>query len=104
MQVMQPKASEIASRIVAIVRFGPPSDADGLRAGEYYQVTIDPERFSPDGLFIRFGTYPGDEIVGWQNAESIFVVSKITNWPYELGDKSPDLIWGDSPALLDAPK
>lgn len=103
MLVTQPNVAEIAQRIIAIVRFGPPSDNDGLRPAEYYQVTIDPEHFSPDRQLIRFGEYPGDEITGWQRAAAIYVVSILATWPYELGDKAPALIWGHSPALLAAP-
>lgn len=104
MLIKQPKVSEIAERMVAIVRFGPPSESDGLRAGEYYQVTIDPERFSPCGRFVRFGTYPSDEIMGWQNAETIYVVSLIAEWPIETKQSDLVLPWGNSPALLDAPE
>jgi hypothetical protein len=91
--------AEIAERIVAIVRFGPPTPADGWRPGEYYQVTIDPHKFSPCGGFIRFGTYGGDELVGWQNAEQIFVVSVIRSWPDEVAVELLELPWGVSPAL-----
>jgi hypothetical protein len=36
----------------------------------YYQVTLDPARVSPDGVFVRFGQWndgrgQGDEITGW---------------------------------------
>lgn len=102
MLIEQPKVSEIGERIVAIVRFGPPGASDGLRAGEYYQVTIDPERFSPCGNFVRFGAYAGDEITGWQNAEAIYVVSVITEWPYAMRELDLQLPWGSSPALSDA--
>lgn len=101
MLVTQLKASEVSERIVAIVRFGPPTDSDGFRAGEYYQVTVDPEHFSADGLFVRFGEYDGDEIIGWQRADAIYVVSELGKWHT---DEKPLLNWGLSPALLDAPK
>jgi hypothetical protein len=36
----------------------------------YYQVTLDPARVSPDGVFVRFGQWNdgegrGDELTGW---------------------------------------
>jgi len=47
MIVDAPKVSHIKETIVAIVRFGPPCDVDGLRPGEYFQVTINPHNFCP---------------------------------------------------------
>lgn len=58
---------------LAIVQFGPATATSGFRAGEYYQVTIDPYMASPDGRFIRFGFYAADEIVGWQRIEAMTV-------------------------------
>ena len=78
------EVSEIRSRIVAIVRFGPSGfNTDGFRAGEYFQVTIDPKRISPSGEFIRFGTYDGDEIMGWQRCKAMSVVEILAEWPEE---------------------
>ena len=75
MIINQTQIADIQEKIVAIVQFGPPSENSGTRAGEYYQVTIDPHKVSPDGLFIRFGNNPGDEINGWQRAEALTIVS-----------------------------
>ena len=96
--MLQPKtAADITERIVAIVRFGPSVDGDGNSGGQFYQVTVDPSRFSPDGLYIRFGSYPGDEIMGWQKADCIYVLSHLATWPQE--DTEPTLTWYESPAL-----
>ena len=92
-------AADIRERIVAIVQFGPPTGSNGLNAGQYYQVTIDPRRFSPDGEYIRFGSYDGDEIMGWQKAECIYVISHLADWPYPQNDRL--LQWGTSPILLE---
>lgn len=87
------KVTEIRERVVAIVRFGPAGlKTDGFRPGEYYQVTVDPDRLSPSGEFIRFGTYPGDEIVGWQRCEAISVVEILAEWPSE--QETPQLSYG----------
>jgi len=69
--------SEVSKRILAIVTFGPPTDATGTRAGDYYQVTVDPDKRSPQGDYIRFGLYPGDEINGWQRCSAIWVVEEL---------------------------
>ena len=75
---------EINRRIVAIVKFGIAGlIADGFNAGEYFQVTIDPAKISPSGEFIRFGTYEGDEILGWQRLEAITVIERLADWPYD---------------------
>lgn len=68
-------------KIVAIVQFGYLSSLDGTRPATYYQVTIDPEKVSPCGRFIRFGNNDGDEIVGWQKAKCMTVVSILAEWP-----------------------
>ena len=99
--VTQPKVSEVTERILAIVRFGPPTESDGLRPAEYYQVVVDPYHFSPCGGFVRFGFYDGDEIVGWQKADAMYVVSIIKECPNDSDLKA--IPWGDSPALLSAP-
>ena len=57
----------------AIVMFGPATPNSGMRAGTYYQVTIDPEMVSPTGEFIRFGASDGDEINGWQRVDAMTV-------------------------------
>ena len=41
----------------------------------YFQVTINPDHVSPDGLYIRFGDISGDEITGWVELEELDVHS-----------------------------
>lgn len=100
MLVTQPKVSQITERTLAIVRFGPPCESDGLRPAEYYQVVVDPYHFSPCGCFVRFGTYPGDEITGWQKADAIYVMSILKECPHD--SDLQEIPWGESPALLSA--
>lgn len=83
-------AKDIEQKSVCIVRYGPPSPADGLRPGEYYQVTIDPDRFSPSKDFIRCGTSPGDELVGWQKAQALVIVDVLGLWD---GEQPPTMNW-----------
>ncbi len=60
----------------AIVCFGPATPVSGLKAGEYYQVVIDPSRASPDGEYIRFDSRENEnEIHGWQRCAAITVCS-----------------------------
>ena len=75
------KICDIQKKCVAIVRFGPSGfNTDGFKAGEYYQVTIDPFRVSPSGEFIRFGQHGNsmdgrsDELCGWQRCAALCVV------------------------------
>jgi hypothetical protein len=71
---------EVDKKILAIVKFGPPTSVDGLKPAEYYQVTIDPEKISPSGDYIRFGTYGGDEIIGWQRCAALTLVEVLGEW------------------------
>jgi len=60
----------------AIVCFGPATPLSGFKAGEYYQVVIDPAMASPDGEYIRFDQRRDDnEIHGWQRCAAITVCS-----------------------------
>lgn len=87
------KVGDIKERIVAIVRFGPSGHpTDGFKPGEYFQVTIDPKKISPSGLFVRFGDAPGDEIVGWQRCAALTVIEILGEWGYE--DDKPLLEYG----------
>ena len=64
----------ITKRVRAIVSFGMPTPQSGFRAGEFYQVTIDPNMKSPGGDFIRFDmTYQGGEVHGWQRVQAMTV-------------------------------
>jgi len=88
--------SDIKTNVVAIVKFGPPDPVSGFRPAEYYQVTIDVDRFSKSGEFIRFGTHRGDELVGWQRAGAISVVDILGDF---TGDEETVIPWGKSPAV-----
>lgn len=90
--------TEIKEKIVAIVKFGPAGfPSDGTKAGEYFQVTIDPHLISPSGEFIRFGNNNGDEIIGWQRSEAITIVEILGSY----GDSdTPLLAYGDLGSVL----
>lgn len=66
---------EFAKRTRAIVQFGPATPVSGFKAGEFYEVVIDPDMTSPSGEYIRFqGNLPcGNEIHGWQRVEALTV-------------------------------
>lgn len=64
---------EYTTKVRAIVKFGHAHPKMGERAGEFFQVTIDPNMVSPGGDYIRFGMYKGDEIQGWQRIEGMTV-------------------------------
>lgn len=97
------KVSEVREMIIAIVRFGPPTENDGFRPGEYFQVCVNPFNFSRCGSFIRFGQYPGDELVGWQRADCLYVVSELLKIPAGAAQNQIQIPWGQSPALLESP-
>ena len=65
---------DIEEKVFAIVCFGRPTSTTGMRAADYYQVTIDPNTTSPSGEYIRFGLYHGDEITGWQRVDAMTIV------------------------------
>ena len=86
------RISDIRERIVAIVKFGPAGfQTDGIKPGEYFQVTIDPQKISPSGEFIRFGATDGDEILGWQRAAAITIVEVLGTYGK---DETPLLKYG----------
>ena len=90
------EVTQVSQRLVAIVKFGPAGfTGDGMKAGEYYQVTVDPRKISPSGAFIRFGDYPGDEVVGWQRCQAMSIVEILGDWPYE--EDRPMLNYGTAP-------
>lgn len=78
-------------KTVVIVMFGPASAVSGFRPAEYYQVTIDPSRVSKSGKYIRFGSHPGDELVGWQRVDALTVVEVLSEWD---GDEPPNMTIG----------
>lgn len=71
--MIQMVTATIDRKVRAIVQFGPATATSGMVAGTYYQVTIDPNMASPNGEYIRFGFYQGDELVGWQRIEAMTV-------------------------------
>lgn len=101
--------TEIGKKSVCIVRFRQPIDADHpgyqqyakivgmpkltpaewLEAvqppgpGKYFQVTVDPGKFSSTGNNLRFGETAGDEIVGWQPTVWMDVVEILGEWEDE---------------------
>jgi hypothetical protein len=79
--IAQTELTKITKKTVAIVKFGYISSDDGTKPACYYQVTIDPQKVSPCGKFIRFGLCNGDEINGWQKADVITIVSILAEWP-----------------------
>jgi len=53
-----------------------------------YQVTIDPDRVSPSGDFVRFGQWndqkgQGDEITGWVKHDDLVLLEVIAEWDGE---------------------
>lgn len=88
----------ISNKCVAIVKFGPAGfPTDGFKAGEYYQVTLDPNLVSKSGDFIRLGTYPGDEIMGWQRAMALTVVEVLAEFD---GAEPPPIVTGHDEVLM----
>ena len=88
---------DVCEKIVAIVKFGPAGFAsDGTKAGDYFQVTIDPAHVSPSGDYIRFGLYDGDEIIGWQRAAALTICEVLGTYN---GNDTPLLRWGNQGAV-----
>jgi len=75
---MSPK--DFSEKTVVIIKFGPALDTSGLRAGEYFQVTVDPNMVSKIGEYIRFGDNQGDEILGWQRVDALTVLEVLGVW------------------------
>lgn len=68
----------------AIVQFGPATTTSGLRAGEYYQVVIDPNMADPSGKFIRFDqTFQPSEMHGWQRIDALTVCAVLGDYPVD---------------------
>jgi hypothetical protein len=90
-------AADIKKRSVCIVCFGPYDELQGVGSpGRFFQVTIDPDKASPDGKFLRLGTFDGDEILGWQLANTLSVCSVLAEWD---GDTPPKMTWGSLPGV-----
>lgn len=87
MTVYEPVTTEdmtINRRTRVIVCFGPATPMTGMRAGEYFQVVIDPALQSEGGDYIRFDQRNGDEneIHGWQRIAALTVCEVLA----ELGE------------------
>ena len=63
----------ITSKTRAIICFGPATPVTGMRAGDYFQVVIDPEMVSPGGDYIRFMADKECEVLGWQRIAAVTV-------------------------------
>lgn len=78
----------------AIVMFGPASPSSGMRAGEFYQVTIDPAKVSRSGKYIYFGLNEGDQITGWQRIQGLTVCEVLAtadeNGAFPEADNTPE--------------
>lgn len=78
----------IKGRTRAIVCFGPANPMTGPRAGELFQVVIDPDFVSPSGEYIRFDLVRADaaqelcEIHGWQRIAALTICEVLA----ELGN------------------
>lgn len=81
---------EIRKKTVCIVSFNRPRMPHDVAPGRFFQVTIDPVSFSPDGKFVRFGHNPGDELLGWQPVDWIQIDSIIAEWE---GDNPPQITY-----------
>ncbi|MDD4971853.1 MAG: hypothetical protein PHT07_20705 [Paludibacter sp.] len=91
MNQIEMSSIDVTKKIVAIVLFGRPTQVSGFRAGEYFQVTIDPAMVSPSGEYIRFGKNQGDEIMGWQRVDALTILEVLGEWD---GDEPPDMTIG----------
>lgn len=80
----------IEKKTVCIVKFTGVGLVTGV-PGRFFQVTIDPQKISPSGEFIRFGSHPGDELVGWQRVDWLAIEEILGVWTDE---KPPELSYG----------
>ena len=81
---------EFKEKTVCIVKFNNPELPNQV-AGRFYQVTIDPGKLSPSKNFIRLGSHPGDELLGWQPTEWLSIEEILGTWD---GDNLPVLQYG----------
>lgn len=74
--------TEITHKVLAIITFGPPTGHMGMRPGEFYQVTLDPNMASPSGKYLRFDQrFQGGEVHGWQLIDGITVCEVLGDAP-----------------------
>lgn len=57
----------------AIICFGPATPVTGYKAGDYFQVLIDPCKQSPGGDYIRFDPSDECEVCGWQRISALTI-------------------------------
>lgn len=71
-----PSIADITQKTLGIVRF-----VENAGRTVHYQCTIDPDKVSPSGQFMRFGTHKDDEITGWQPLAGLVLVEVLsTDW------------------------
>lgn len=71
-----PSIEDIKQKTLGIVRF-----TENAGRIIHYQVTIDPDKKSKSGQFMRFGTYPEDELTGWMPLAGLVLVEVLsTDW------------------------
>lgn len=76
---------EVTKKTLAIVRF-----TENAGRIVHYQVTIDPDKKSPSGQFMRFGTHEMDEITGWQPLATMVLVEVLSDDWIEPTDAQKD--------------
>jgi len=71
-----PQIADVTQKTLAIVRF-----TENAGRIIHYQVTIDPDKMSPTGQFMRFGTHAADELTGWMPVAGLVLVEVLsTDW------------------------
>lgn len=79
---MQTKIIEITRKTGAIIMLGAPTENSGMRLGEYFQATLDPDMVSPSGEYLRFDqTIQRGELHGWQRIECLTVCELLNSCP-----------------------
>lgn len=74
----------VKSPTIAIVAFAPELDRP-LSHTVCYQVTIDPDKLSPSGEFIRFDHDAQCEIHGWKKVDEIEILEILEVLPAVVG-------------------
>lgn len=92
---------EITRPVRAIICFGPPTIATGMKAGDFFEVVLDPNMGSPGGDFIRFDSslQRTGEVFGWQRVASITICEILGEHTYTW-DKPPENYTVDPKASL----
>ena len=71
----------ITGKTRAIICFGPATSVTGMKAGEYFQVIINPEMVSPGGDYIRFNADAECEVHGWQRIDALTICEGLEEGP-----------------------